>query len=163
MSEITEKLKGLGLRGILITAAEKGLISEVRCRMDECLCPRGDDYFEERPRAVSDWAPSVDHIKLKSEGGQLTLDNIRLAHVLCNRVDFAKKRGIKHDKDRARAASERFADGRTDGDRMENLTIKLQELAMEGPQIPTDAADEGFLQGWNAALAAALTAMGEIE
>ena len=161
MSEISEQLKELGLRGILITAAEKGVISEVRCKMDECLCPRGDDYFEKRPKAVSDWAPSVDHINLKSAGGQLTLDNIRLAHVLCNRVDYARKHGIKHDKDLARATSGTFAD--PDQDPTTTLVRRLQELSAHGPQDPKDKADESFLRGWNSALAAALSTMDAVE
>jgi hypothetical protein len=162
MSGVVEQLKYLGLRGILITAAEKGLISEVKCKMDECLCPRGDDYFEKRPKAVSDWAPSVDHINLKSKGGQLTLDNIRLAHVLCNRVDYAKKHGVKHDKDLARAVGGTFAETDSDQDRMTFLAAKLQEVSTQVPQDPNNPREEEFVRGWHAAMAAALTTINEL-
>jgi hypothetical protein len=104
--KVAEQLKARGVSGILINAAEQGIITSLRCLMDECLCPEGEEYFVKRPDPVSPWAPSVDHwYVLKSEGGKLELDNVRLAHVLCNRVDYAKKHDIKHDKDLATVAA----------------------------------------------------------
>ncbi len=35
------KLKALGVSGVLITAAEQGYITQVVCKMPECLLPRG--------------------------------------------------------------------------------------------------------------------------
>ena len=56
--------------------------------MPQCYCPRGRRHFEKRsPRAK--WQPTADHYpKLKMHGGQLTRDNVRLAHRLCNQRDY---------------------------------------------------------------------------
>jgi hypothetical protein len=99
---IEEQLRALGQRGVL---TRPGVVDELRCQMPECLSPGGREYFERKSHPPSDWSPSVDHVVLKSEGGRLDPDNVRLAHVLCNRVDFAKTHGKKHDKDRGRAAT----------------------------------------------------------
>lgn len=104
-SSLADELRELGQRGILITAAERGDITQLACAMDECLCPQGRGYFDRKLHPPSDWAPSVDHFPiLKQDGGKLVLGNVRLAHRLCNRVDYAKN-GIKHAKDRAKATS----------------------------------------------------------
>jgi hypothetical protein len=100
---VADQLRLLGQRGILITAAERGDIKEMACTMHECLCPQGRDHFERKSHPPTDWAPSVDHYPiLKKDGGKLVLGNVRLAHRLCNRVDYAKKHGINHAKDRSK-------------------------------------------------------------
>ena len=104
-TDVAKRLVELGQRGILIHAADEGLIPELRCQMETCLCPHGEEYFEERPAPVSDWAPSVDHITEKSAGGKLTLDNVRLAHVLCNRIAYAKNHGLDTARDLERAGT----------------------------------------------------------
>jgi hypothetical protein len=59
------------------------------CEMPQCYCFRGGSYFEPRS-ARSDWEPTADHYpRLKARGGHLTPDNVRLAHRLCNRRDYA--------------------------------------------------------------------------
>ena len=56
--------------------------------MPQCYCFRGRRYFEPRS-ARTDWEPTADHYpRLKAHGGQLTPDNVRLAHRLCNRRDY---------------------------------------------------------------------------
>ena len=43
------KLKALGVKGILIKAAEQGYITQLACKMPECFCPEelgGACYFE---------------------------------------------------------------------------------------------------------------------
>jgi hypothetical protein len=45
------KLKALGVKGILIKAAEQGYITQLVCKMPECFCPEelgGACYFEPR-------------------------------------------------------------------------------------------------------------------
>jgi hypothetical protein len=100
---VSDQLIALGRRGVLITAAEMGLISELRCTMPECLCPEelgGRIFFEPVTRALPDWMPTPDHFPvLKKDGGHLTVDNVRLAHRLCNRVDYAKSVGRPYAKD----------------------------------------------------------------
>jgi hypothetical protein len=38
---VAAKLKALGVKGILIKAAEQGYITQLACKMPECFCPRG--------------------------------------------------------------------------------------------------------------------------
>jgi hypothetical protein len=68
--------------------ARDGQIVDVRCEMPQCYCFRGRRYFDPRsPR--SDWSPTPDHYpRLRAHGGRLTPDNVRLAHLLCNRRDY---------------------------------------------------------------------------
>jgi len=83
-----EKLKALGVRGILSQLARDGQIIDVRCEMPQCYCFRGRRYFEPRS-SPSDWQPTADHYpRLKMHGGHLTPDNVRLAHQLCNQRDY---------------------------------------------------------------------------
>jgi hypothetical protein len=83
-----EKLRALGVRGILLQLARDGQLVDLRCEMPQCYCFRGRRYFDPKaPR--SDWSPTPDHYpRLKSHGGHLTRDNVRLAHLLCNARDY---------------------------------------------------------------------------
>ena len=82
-----EKLEALGVRGILRQLARDGQIIDVRCEMPQCYCFRGRRYFD--PRGLSDWSPTPDHYpRLRMHGGQLTADNVRLAHLRCNQRDY---------------------------------------------------------------------------
>src|SRR3954447_1230386 len=84
-----ERLKALGVRGILSQLARDGQIIEVRCEMPQCYCFRGRNHFDSRGTKPSDWEPTADHYpRLKAHGGHLTPDNVRLAHRLCNRRDY---------------------------------------------------------------------------
>jgi hypothetical protein len=85
-----EKLEKLGVSGILLQLAKDGQIVDVCCEMPQCYCPRGRGCFDPKsPPPHSDWSPTPDHYpKLKAHGGQLTRDNVRLAHRLCNRRDY---------------------------------------------------------------------------
>jgi acyl dehydratase len=99
---VAERLKELGVTGILITAAQEGYVKDVACEMPTCYCPEelgGKTYFEPVPEPLSDWMPTQDHIILKSEGGKLTIDNVRLAHRLCNRIHFNEAAGKPIDGD----------------------------------------------------------------
>lgn len=54
--------------------------------------------------------PTADHPPvLKSKGGHLTVDNVRLAHRLCNRIHYSIETGRPHAKDLARVKSARAA------------------------------------------------------
>lgn len=44
---------------------------------------------------------------LKKDGGRLTIDNVRLAHRLCNRADYGRSVGRSIDKDLARVKAAR--------------------------------------------------------
>jgi hypothetical protein len=83
-----EKLKDLGVRGILLQLARDGQIIDVRCEMPQCYSFRGRRHFERRSTR-SPWQPTADHYpRLKMHGGHLTPDNVRLAHRLCNQRDY---------------------------------------------------------------------------
>jgi hypothetical protein len=108
MTEVAAELTRLGVKGILVTAAERGVITTLECAVPECLCPRGRGYFTSVTPALDDWIPTVDHYpKLKHKGGHRTDDNVRLAHRLCNRVDYSKAVGRPYARDVARADAER--------------------------------------------------------
>lgn len=101
---VADDLRALGVHGILITAAEQGKIDKVACQMPMCLCPEelgGREHFEVAEPPLTLWAPNLDHIELESQGGRRTLDNVRLAHCVCNRVDYNKNHGIPYAKDLA--------------------------------------------------------------
>ena len=86
------KLKALGVKGILVKAAEQGYITELACKMPECFCPEelGGAYYFEPVSSGSDWMPTHEHFPLpKREGGKVAVDNAILAHRLCNRIDYS--------------------------------------------------------------------------
>jgi recombinase len=83
-----ETLEALGVGGILWQLARNGQLIEVGCEMPQCYCFKGREHFDPAsPR--TDWSPTADHYPtLRSRGGHLTPDNVRLAHRLCNSRDY---------------------------------------------------------------------------
>ena len=112
-AEAARKLKSLGVKGILITAAELGYITQVTCRMPECFCPEelgGARYFEPITLPVTDWMPTVEHFpRPKRDGGHKSLDNVVLAHRLCNRIDYSITVGRSYGRDLERVRKAREA------------------------------------------------------
>jgi hypothetical protein len=106
------KLKALGVKGILIKAAEQGYITQLACKMPECFCPEelgGAWYFEPVTPELSDWMPTHEHFpRAKRDGGHRTVDNAILAHRLCNRIDYSILIGRSYasDLERVRKARE---------------------------------------------------------
>ncbi|HKV69021.1 MAG TPA: hypothetical protein VJN72_13105 [Gaiellales bacterium] len=76
-TEAARKLRQLGVKGILIEAAEQGYITQVACRMPECFCPEelgGACHFDPVTDELTDWIPTVEHFpQPKRDGGQKTL------------------------------------------------------------------------------------------
>ena len=111
-AEAARKLKSLGVKGILIKAAELGYITQVTCRMPECFCPEelgGACYFEVTDE-LTDWMPTHEHFpRSKREGGHRSLDNAVLAHRLCNRIDYSIAVGRSHARDLERVRKAREA------------------------------------------------------
>jgi hypothetical protein len=67
---VAKRLRDLGVKGILITAAERGYITEVKCGMPQCFCPEelgGAWYFEPVTGEYSDWTPPTS--RPRSRGG----------------------------------------------------------------------------------------------
>src|SRR3954453_21517412 len=96
-------LRALGVKGILVKAAEQGYITELACGMPECLCPEelgGAAYFDPTSAGYSDWNPTHEHFPVsKMDGGRRTVDNSVLAHRLCNRIDHSFRVGRGHKRD----------------------------------------------------------------
>ena len=105
-------MRALGVKGILIKAAEQGYIMELACKMPECRCPEelgGAGYFEPVTDEYSDWSPTHEHFPLsKKDGGHRNVDNAVLAHRLCNRMDYSiiADRSHARDLERIRKARE---------------------------------------------------------
>jgi hypothetical protein len=92
---VEDKLKALGVKGVLREMAERGQLLELVCEMPQCYCPFGRTHFERRIIKPFDWAPSVDHYPIiKSRDGKRYAENVRLAHVLCNERDQTLRRKI---------------------------------------------------------------------
>lgn len=111
-AEVAKELRALGVTGILITAAERGYITHVKCGMPKCFCPEelgGASHFESVTE-YSDWNPTHEHFpRPKRDGGQRTLDNSVLAHRLCNRIDYSISVGRSHARDLERIRKAREA------------------------------------------------------
>jgi hypothetical protein len=110
---VAVELKELGVKGILITAAEQGYITQLACKMPECFCPEelgGASYFEPVTAELNDWMPTHEHFPLsKRDGGHRLVDNAILAHRLCNRIDHSisvRGRPNPRDLERVRKAGE---------------------------------------------------------
>jgi hypothetical protein len=105
----------LGVKGILIKAAELGYITEVTCRMPKCFCPEelgGASHFDPVTAELSDWSPTLEHFPTpKREGGRNSVENAVLAHRLCNRIDYSifAGRSYASDLERIRKAREAAA------------------------------------------------------
>ena len=100
---VAAKLKALGVKGILIRAAEQGYITQLACKMPKCFCPEelgGACFFEPVTPEVTDWMPTHEHFPIsKREGGKVAVDNAILAHRLCNRIDYSITVGRSHTSD----------------------------------------------------------------
>src|SRR5207248_570124 len=108
------RLKALGVKGILIKAAEQGYITALACKMPECFCPEelGGALYFEPVSGLGDWSPTHEHFPIpKREGGKRAVDNAILAHRLCNRIDYSISVGRSHARDleRIRKAREQGA------------------------------------------------------
>lgn len=110
---VAAQLRALGVKGILIPAAEQGYVGEFACALPECFCPAelgGRSYFEPSGTPLTHWMATIDHFPiLKEDGGHKTVDNVRLGHRLCNRVDYSKRTGRPYAKDLASAEAARRA------------------------------------------------------
>jgi len=94
--KVAAQLRALGARGVLVQMAERRQIIELRCEMPMCYCHEGRGYFDPRSTPLTDWAPSPDHYpQLKADGGHLDPWNVRLSHVLCNRMDYGWRMRIR--------------------------------------------------------------------
>jgi Recombinase len=86
----------LNLSGVLVQLAKRGQLLDLQCEMPSCYCPKGRKHFDAKTNPMTDWAPNPDHYPiLRMAGGELKADNIRLAHVRCNNIDYRWRTSIK--------------------------------------------------------------------
>jgi hypothetical protein len=99
---VAAELKALRVKGVLVSAAEQGYITQLACKMPKCFCPEelGGACSFEPVTGLSDWEPTLEHFpRSKREGGHRDVDNAILAHRLCNRIDYSIQVDRPHAKD----------------------------------------------------------------
>jgi serine/threonine protein kinase len=76
--------------------AEQGQLLRLECEMPQCCYHKGRGSFDPRTTPLTDWARSPDHYPiLKSAGGKLRPENVRLSHVVCNNRDHGWRTRVK--------------------------------------------------------------------
>lgn len=84
-SELKERYN---VRGILITAAEAGSITELRCAMPYCFSSE-PGQFDPLDLPLGPWMPTHEHFPLaKRFKGKREVTNAVLAHRRCNNVGY---------------------------------------------------------------------------
>jgi hypothetical protein len=95
-SSVTNELRRLGVKGVLVQMAERGQLLALKCEMPQCYHHKGRGAFDRVTTPRTDWAPSPDHYPIpKSAGGHLRPENVRLSHILCNRRDYGWRTRIR--------------------------------------------------------------------
>jgi hypothetical protein len=93
---VADELRRLGVKGVLVQMAERGQLLAVKCEMPQCYHHKGRAAFDEVTTPRTKWAPSPDHYPvLKSAGGHLRPENVRLAHIYCNKRDYEWRKQIR--------------------------------------------------------------------
>src|ERR1700755_2417863 len=92
---VADQLRALGVKGVLVQMAERGQLLALKCEMPQCYHHKGRGAFDPVTTPRSKWAPSPDHYPiLKSAGGRLVPDNVRLSHTECNQRDYNRRKQI---------------------------------------------------------------------
>jgi hypothetical protein len=94
-SSVADELRKLGVRGVLVQMAERGQLLDLKCEMPQCYHHKGRAAFDPVAKSRTKWAPSPDHYPiLRSAGGQLRAENVRLSHTECNQRDYNRRKQI---------------------------------------------------------------------
>lgn len=92
---VADELRRLGVKGVLVRMAESGQLLALKCEMPQCYHHKGRGAFDPLTTTRTKWAPSRDHYPiLRSAGGHLRPENVRLAHVECNQRDYNRRKQI---------------------------------------------------------------------
>ena len=92
---VADELRRLRVKGVLLQMAERGQLLAVKCEMPQCYHHKGRGVFDEVTTPRRKWAPSPDHYPiLKSAGGHLVPENVRLSHTECNQRDYNRRKQI---------------------------------------------------------------------
>ena len=95
-SSVADELRRLGVKGVLVQMAERGQLLDLKCEMPQCYHHKGRAAFDPVAKTRTKWAPSPDHYPtLKSAGGHLVPENVRLSHVWCNNLDYGWRTRIR--------------------------------------------------------------------
>ena len=125
---VSYKLQRLGFKGTdaIVTLAERGFVTELRCMMLTCYCPGGRGFFERKGTRPDKWTATQDHFPVTREkGGHLVPENVRLAHKRCNGLDSGATRGHERRRESARAERDKWlADHRGSVSAAELLWVK---------------------------------------
>ena len=75
--------------------AERGQLLALKCEMPQCY-HKGRGEFDPVGTPGNKWTPSRDHYPiLKSAGGKLVPENVRLSHTWCNKLDYGRRTQIR--------------------------------------------------------------------
>jgi len=92
---VADQLRRLGVKGVLVQMAERGQLLALKCEMPQCYHHKGRGKFDQVTTPRTKWAPSPDHYPiLKSAGGHLRPENVRLSHTECNQRDYNRRKQI---------------------------------------------------------------------
>src|SRR5215217_9433536 len=95
-SSVADELRRLGVKGVLVQMAERGQLLALKCEMPQCYHHKGRGAFDQVTTPRTKWAPSPDHYPiLKSAGGHLVPENVRLSHVWCNNRAYGWRTQIR--------------------------------------------------------------------
>ncbi len=95
-ASVADQLRALGVRGVLVQMAERGQLLALRCEMPQCYHHKGRGAFDPVTTTRTKWAPSPDHYPiLKSGGGKLVAENVRLSHIWCNNRDYGWRTQVR--------------------------------------------------------------------
>ena len=87
---VANQLRKLGVKNadVLVQMAERGQLLVLRCEMPQCYYHKGRSAFDPVGTPGNKWTPSRDHYPIiKSAGGKLVPENVRLSHAWCNNRD----------------------------------------------------------------------------
>jgi len=94
---VADQLRKLGVKNanVLVRMAERGQLLELKCEMPQCYHHKGRRAFDPLTTKRTKWSPSRDHYPiLKSAGGKLGPENVRLSHTECNQQDYTRRKQI---------------------------------------------------------------------
>ena len=93
---VADQLRALGVKGGLVRMAERGQLLALKCEMPQCYHHIGRGAFDPVTTPRTKWAPSPDHYPiLKSAGGHLVPENVRVSHIWCNNRDYGRRTQIR--------------------------------------------------------------------
>jgi hypothetical protein len=94
---VADQLRKLGVKkGVLLRMAESGQLLALQCEMPQCYHHKGRGAFDSVGTRPNKWVPSSDHYPiLKSAGGKLRPENVRLAHIWCNNRDYGWRTQVR--------------------------------------------------------------------